>query len=88
MCLSSGSPAMPPPPPPPVAPPPPPPKITVAPAPTVALPEPFKNEQAKADSPIRKRRGTSARGKSMLKIPMNTPALGKGGSSMNISSGL
>ena len=87
MCLSSGSPAMPPPPPPPVAPPPPPPKITVAPAPSVSLPEPFKNEQAKADNPIRKRRGTSARGKSMLKIPMNNPTLGKSGSSMNISSG-
>ena len=87
MCLSSGS-SMPPPPPAPVAPPPPPPKITVAPAPSVSLPEPFKNEQAKADNPIRKRRGTSARGKSMLKIPMNKPTLGQSGSSMNISSGV
>lgn len=71
MCLGGGSSALPPPPPPPVAPPPPPPQITVAPPPQLAMVEPLKNLQARPDNPIRKRRGTSRRGKAMLKIPMN-----------------
>ena len=70
MCMG-GSPQMPAPPPP--APPPaPPPKIEVKAAPVFAQMPELKNEQARPDNPYRKKRARkTARGKGMLKIPMN-----------------
>lgn len=70
MCLSTGG--SPPPPIAPVAPPPPPQQITVASTPTLMQIPPKENEQLRPDSPVKKRRGTKRRGKSMLKIPLNT----------------
>jgi hypothetical protein len=57
---------------PPVAPPPPPPQIVVAGPPTLAMMPELQNAQARPDNPVRKRRGTKRRGKSMLKVPLNT----------------
>ena len=70
MCLSSG-PAIPPPPPA-VAPPAPPPQITIAPPPPAQM-IPKEKNQLRPDNPVRRSRsGTRRRGKSMLKIPLNT----------------
>jgi len=70
MCIG-GSPNLPPPPPA-VAPPAPPAPIVVAPPPTLPQMPALQNEQSRPDNPTRKRRGTQRRGKSMLKIPLNT----------------
>tara|TARA_R100000655_G_scaffold94765_1_gene136335 strand:- start:22300 stop:22533 length:234 start_codon:yes stop_codon:yes gene_type:complete len=70
MC-SSSSPAIPPPLPP-VAPPPPPPQIVVKPAPILGVTPEMVNEQLTPDNPVRKKRGLKRRGKTMLKIPLNT----------------
>ena len=72
MCIGGSS--SPPPPPPPVAPPPPPPQITINPAPMLAPPRPpEERRQTRPDSPVKRRRqGVRRRGKSMLKIPLNT----------------
>lgn len=73
MCIGGGgSTRLPPAPPAPVAPPPPPEQIFVAPPPQLTMVEPLTNLQARPDNPVRKRRGSSRRGKAMLKIPMNT----------------
>ncbi len=71
MCIGGGS-ANIPSPPAAVAPPPPPPQIVVAAPPMLPQMPSLQNEQARADNPVRKRRGTQRRGKSMLKIPLNT----------------
>ncbi len=55
-----------------VAPPPPPQKIEVKAPPVLAQMPELKNEQARPDNPYRKKRARkTARGKGMLKIPMN-----------------
>ncbi len=61
-----------PPPPPVIQPPPPPPQITIAPPPAVQM-IPKRRDQLRPDNPVRRSRaGTRRRGKSMLKIPLNT----------------
>ena len=73
MCIGGGTSSMPAAPP--IVPPPAPPsQITIAAPPPLMIPsQETKRTQFRPDNPVRKRRGQSRRGKSMLKIPMNAP---------------
>ena len=64
----------------PVAPPLPPAPVAVPPPAQLAIVPPLKNEQLRPVNPVVKKRGSSRRGKAMLKVPMN---MGSGGGGVN-----
>lgn len=74
MCIPGGSPSMPPQPPVVVSPAPPQQITVAAPPPAVPLEIQQPKTQLRADSPVKRRRGTSRRGKAMLKVPVNAPS--------------